>query len=44
VKIEKKKGFKRTADQKQRDLEIQQVIRQSPQDINYDVAMKMYEE
>lgn len=44
VKIEKKKGFKRSADQKERDLQIQQMIKQSPQDINYEVAMKMYEE
>ncbi|TNV87036.1 hypothetical protein FGO68_gene5713 [Halteria grandinella] len=44
VKIEKKKGFKRSSDQRQRDLEIQQVIKQSPQDINYEVAMKMYDE
>lgn len=45
VKVQKKKkSVKRTkSEQKEKDAEIQKLL-DSPQDINYDLAMKMYEE
>ncbi len=45
VKVQKKKkSVKRTkSEQVERDAEIQKLL-DSPQDINYDVAMKMYED
>ena len=45
VKVEKKKNFKRRpkGEQQEKDLEIQKML-DSPQDINYERAMKLYEE
>ena len=46
VKVEKKKNFKRRPkpEQQQKDIEIQKLLQDSPQDINYDKAMQLYEE
>lgn len=43
VKVEKKKQFKKKPS-KQADQDIQRLLQESPQDINYERAMKLYEE
>ena len=45
VKVEKKKNFKRRpkSEQQEKDMEIQKML-DSPQDINYEKAMQLYEE
>lgn len=45
VKVEKKKNFKRRpkSEQAQKDAEIQKLLQDSPQDINYEKAMELYE-
>lgn len=44
VKIEKKKQYKKSVrEQRQRDKEIQQLLK-NPQDIDYEKAMKIYED
>lgn len=45
IKVEKKKKFKKKsrAQQKERDLEIQKML-DTPQDINYEKAMQIYDD
>ena len=43
VKVEKKKNFKKQKDQREKDQEISKLL-ESPQEINYDKAMQLYDQ